>query len=207
GGTILSVIPLLGVSAGILAAKYMPWVDPERWGHVDWNAHLHGITVLALPTVFFMAAVLFAVAVLARNEVVPFVAASVLLLGYIAGDYLVTDIKYEKIAALADPFAIRTFTLVSKYWTVAEKDSVSATYSGVMLWNRLLWIAVGLVIFAFAYFRFSFAEKRTKARAVDVETRQAPVAPNLHVPTFHSAPWVKFLGSLRIHVRGMVTSI
>src|SRR5215467_6610328 len=41
GGTILSAIPMFGVSAGILLARYMPWVDPDRWGAVDWSAHLH----------------------------------------------------------------------------------------------------------------------------------------------------------------------
>src|SRR5262249_37101841 len=118
GGTILSAIPMLGVSAGILLARYMPLVDPDRWGAVDWSAHLHAVTVLVLPTVFFMAAVLFAVAVLARNEIVPFVAAIVLLVGYIVGDSIVTDIKYEWIGALLDPFAVRTMGLVTKYWTV-----------------------------------------------------------------------------------------
>jgi hypothetical protein len=207
GGTIVSVIPMLGVSAGILLAKYMPWVDPDRWGPVDWNAHLHGVTVFALPTVFFLAAVLFAVAVLARNEIVPFVAAIVLLVGYVIGDSLLTDIKYESIAAWLDPLGIRTFTLVTKYWTVAEKDSVSVTYSGMMLWNRLLWMAVGLAVFTFAYFRFSFSERRSKATALDVETSPASSVQPLPAVTFHPAPWVKFLGSLKIHVRGMVTSI
>ena len=32
GATLVSVIPMLGVSIGILLAKYMPWVEPERWG-------------------------------------------------------------------------------------------------------------------------------------------------------------------------------
>jgi len=207
GGTLLSSIPMLGVSAGILAAKYMPWVDPERWGPVDWGAHLHALTVLMLPTVFFMAAVLFAVAVLARNEIVPFVAAIVLLVGYIVGDSLVTDIKHEPIAALMDPFAIRTMALTSKYWTVAEKNSLSISYSGLMLWNRLLWMGVGLAVFVFAYFRFSFAEKRSKARVLDLEPTQAAAAQPMPAMTIHAAPWVKFFGSLRIHVRGMVTSI
>jgi ABC-2 type transport system permease protein len=207
GGTILSGIPMLGVSAGILLAKYMPWVDPEQWGPVDWNAHLHAITVLVLPTVFFMAAVLFAVAVLARNEIVPFVAAIGLLFAYITGDALLTDIKYERMAALLDPFALRTMALVSKYWTVAEKNSVSIDYSGVLLWNRLLWIAVALAVFAFAYFRFSFAERRTKAKAAAAADQETPVPQALTHPGFHAAPWSKFAGSVRIHLRGVVTSI
>ena len=50
GSAVISVIPLLGVSVGILAAKYMPWVDSSRWGPISWRAHLDGIFVFALPT-------------------------------------------------------------------------------------------------------------------------------------------------------------
>ena len=32
GATLISLIPMLGVSIGVLLAKYMPWVEPERWG-------------------------------------------------------------------------------------------------------------------------------------------------------------------------------
>jgi ABC-2 type transport system permease protein len=209
GGSLLSVVPMLGVSAGILAAKYMSWVDPAQWGPVDWSAHFHSITVFALPNVFIMAAILFAIAVLARNEIVPFIASLVLFIGYGVGDYLLRDIRYEQIAALADPFGIRTLALVTKYWTVAEKNTVSAGFSGVMLWNRLLWIGVAVAIFVFAYFRFSFTEKRSKAKLVDPADAAPPVATGrtLTTPQLHSAPWAKLLQSLKIHMRGMIFSV
>jgi hypothetical protein len=34
GATIVSCIPIFGVSAGVLLAKLMPWIVPERWGPV-----------------------------------------------------------------------------------------------------------------------------------------------------------------------------
>ena len=40
GATLVSVIPMLGVSIGILLAKYMPWVDANRFERVFWSAHL-----------------------------------------------------------------------------------------------------------------------------------------------------------------------
>src|SRR5579872_6632357 len=49
GATAIAVIPMLGVSLGILAAKYMPWVEPERWGPVRWDAHWYGLLVFAIP--------------------------------------------------------------------------------------------------------------------------------------------------------------
>ena len=207
GATLISVIPMLGVSLGILAAKYMPWVDPERWEAVNWSAHLHGILVFALPNTFFMAAILFAVAVLARREIVSFVAAILLIVGYGAGDGLIQDIRHEQAAALLDPFAIRTFALVTKYWTVAEKNTQSVGMTGLFLWNRLIWIGVGCIIFALAYFRFSFTERRTNSKASETDVQQAAVpliAPSRLQPR-HSS-WAKFLGSLRIHFLGMAKS-
>ena len=52
GATLVSVIPMLGVSLGILLAKYMPWADADRWERVHWSAHLNGIVIFALPNAF-----------------------------------------------------------------------------------------------------------------------------------------------------------
>ena len=130
GAAFISVIPMLGVSIGVLLAKYMPWVDPDRWERVNWAAHLNGIVIFALPNAFFMAAVLFAIAVLARNEIVSFVAALVLLTGYGVAGYLLQDIQHEQIAALVDPFGTRAFDLVTRYWTVADKNNLSIGFQG-----------------------------------------------------------------------------
>jgi ABC-2 type transport system permease protein len=207
GAALVSMIPMLGVSMGFLLAKYMPWVEPERWGPVVWKAHLNGILVFALPNAFIIAAILFAVAVLARNEIVSFIASLVLLAGYGFSDYLLQNVERQKLGAILDPFGIRTFAYVSRYWTVAEKNTLAAGYSGYLLWNRLLWVAVAIAIFAFAYFRFSFAERSKKVRAQVkdvVAVRGTPVAlPNV---SFHDAPWTKYFASLRIHFLGVVKS-
>src|SRR5271167_4606476 len=152
GATLVSAIPMLGVSIGILLAKHMPWVEPERWERVIWSAHLKGILVFAVPNAFFMAAILFTIAVLARNEIVSFVGALLLLTGYGVSEHLLSDIERERIAALLDPFGVRTFDLATKYWTVAEKNTISLGLSGLMLWNRLLWIGVGVLFLIFAYY-------------------------------------------------------
>jgi ABC-2 type transport system permease protein len=201
GATLVSVIPMLGVSIGILLAKYMPWVEPERWERVIWSAHLKGIFVFAVPNAFFMAAILFTIAVLARNEIVSFVGALLLITGYTVT--LLNDVEREHIAALLDPFAIRTFALATKYWTVAEKNSNSLGLSGLMLWNRLLWVAVGALFLILACYRFSFSERRQKARKPQ-EVRQTAPAPVV-VPTVASraSSWEMYFSSVKIHLAGI----
>ena len=46
GSALVATIPLFGVSLGILVGKWMPWVDPERWGAVNWTAHLYGLSLI-----------------------------------------------------------------------------------------------------------------------------------------------------------------
>jgi ABC-type transport system involved in multi-copper enzyme maturation permease subunit len=210
GATAVSVIPMAGVSVGVLLAKHMPWIDAERFGPVYWSAHLKGLLVFAVPNAFFVAAVLFAIAVLARNDIVSFVAALVLMTGYIVSDALTQNIEHEKAAALLDPFAIRTFTLFTKYWTVAEKNSLAAGLSGLLLWNRLIWVGVGIAFLVFAYYRFSFSERRSKTRKVQDETlaaARAPSAAPVAAFTLHDSPAREFLASVSIHCLGMLKSV
>jgi len=207
GAVAVSVIPSFGVSLGILLGKYMPWVDSERWGPVLWSAHAKAVLLFAVPNTFIMAAIIFAIAVLARNEIASFIGALLLLTGYGVSAGLLANIEHEKIAALLDPFAIRTFSQFTKYWTVAERNTQAAGYSGLLLWNRLLWIAVALAIFAFAYYRFSFSERSKKAKGpAPGVTGQAVAAVRMPAVSFHESPWTKFIASVRIHILGTVKS-
>jgi ABC-2 type transport system permease protein len=169
GAAVISLIPLLGVSAGILLAKYMPWVDAERWGPVDWQAHLKGIVVFAIPNTLFIAAVIFTIAVLSRSTIVSFVGSLLLLAGYGTAQALTSDLKNERLGALIDPFATRTFAIATKYWTVSDKNHLSLGLSGLLLWNRMIWLSVGALLFAFAYWRFSFSERGRAKRALAKE--------------------------------------
>jgi len=212
GATLVAAVPMLGVSIGILLAKYMPWIDPDRWGPVNWAAHLEGILVFAVPNAVFMAAILFAIAVLARNEIMSFIGALLLLAGYGVTEALTQNLEHERLAALLDPFAIRAFSVATKYWTVAEKNTQVMGFSGLLLWNRLLWLAVGGMVFAFAYKKFSFAEKSKKVKAAEAEPAvvTAPES-GTEVPRgLKSAPpasrWPQFVASVRVQLLGVVKS-
>jgi ABC-2 type transport system permease protein len=210
GSALIAVIPSLGVSIGVLVGKWMPWVDPERWGPVNWTAHLFGILVFAIPNTLFIAAIIFTIAVLTRSTVTSFIGGLVLLTAYGVGQALTTDIQHENWAALLDPFAIRTFGLATKYLTVAEKNSMAIGYSGLILWNRVIWLAVGAAIFAFAYSRFRFDERALRSKKVsDKEEPAAVVAvrsPVLQQAFGLGAQWAQFWGAFRVEFFGLVKS-
>jgi len=211
GSALVAVIPMLGVSAGILLGKYMPWIDAERWGSVVWMAHLKAILVFAIPNTLFIAAIIFAIAVLSRSTVVSFVGGLLLLVGEGVSQALTTDLQNQKLAALLDPFGTVTFNIATKYWTVADKNTLTLGYSGLLLWNRLIWIAVGLLIFWFAYWRFSFAERtvkpKKKRKEVEIASQVVAVIPAPTREFGASAQWAQFRGSAKLEFRRLIKTI
>ncbi|HEV1287313.1 MAG TPA: M1 family aminopeptidase [Bryobacteraceae bacterium] len=210
GATIVSVIPILGVSAGILLARYMPWADADRFGPVLWSAHLKSLLVFGIPNTLLVAAIIFAIASLTRSTITSFIAALILLVGFTVSDVFLSDIRNETIAAITDPFGGRAFDIMTKYWTVSDRNKLSLGWEGLLLWNRLLWMTVSGAIFAFAYHRFSFSERNRKAKRLDRdETKAAAIAvvlPAIRPSRGVSAALRQFAGSVGTEFFGVVKS-
>jgi ABC-type transport system involved in multi-copper enzyme maturation permease subunit len=214
GAVVISTIPMLGISIGALLARFMPWADVERFGPIVWAAHWQGILVFALPNTLFIAAIIFTIAVLTRSTVLSFLGGLLLLVSSGVARVLTSDMRNEKLAAMIDPFGNDGFALLTKYWTVAERNSNALGISGLLLWSRLLWLAVGALIFAFAYWRFSFTErtarvsKRKLREQADAQV-EAPALVLAEVPLSSGAAahWKQLLASIRIEYRRMLKTV
>lgn len=201
GATLVAVIPLLGISLGVLAATAMPWNEPERWGPTVWPAHLWGILCFAIPNTLLVAAIVFAIAVFTRSTIASFLGVLGLLVGYAVSQNLLSDLDYQKIAGLLDPFGLRVFALTTRYWTVAERNTDFVTLSGELLWNRLLWSGVAAAIFSVACSRFSFSRPRSRSGASAQLDELPATAISLQPVALQSGPglwWKQFKSQVRL---------
>src|ERR1035441_7468711 len=123
GSVVISTIPVLGVSIGALLAPLMPWAEADRFGPVIWSAHWKSILVFALPNTLFIAAIIFTIAVLTRSTVISFLGGLLLLVANGIAGALRSNLQNQKLAALIDPFGDDAFRLLTKYWTVAERNT------------------------------------------------------------------------------------
>lgn len=206
GAALISVIPMLGVSAGVILAAYMPWVDPERWRSISWEAHLASIVTFAIPNTFFVAAIVFCIASLTRSTMTSFLGMLVLLVAYAVSDVFTEDIDNEMLSAMLDPFGARPHALMTKYWTVSERNTKVLWWEGMMLWNRLLWMTVGAGILAFTYFRFSFAERNKKGAAVAESPEQVTLVdvPKVQYRPGKQSVWQQLIWLFRFEFFGLV---
>src|SRR5690606_6241601 len=149
GSTFIASLPVLGVTLGVVLGSWWPSVDPLRLGPNMVLHHLAAFLVIALPNIIFSAAIIFAVAALMRSPMASFITAITLFVGYSIASSFMSDIENQTLGALVDPFGSAAVDLITKYWSVEDKNTGLLPLGGVLLWNRLLWLGVALLIFLF----------------------------------------------------------
>jgi len=175
--------------------------------------HWQSVLIFGLPNTIFIAAIIFAIAVLSRSTVVSFLGGLVLMVADVVAGVLQSDMRNEKIAAILDPFGNRAFAQMTKYWTVVDRNTHVLGLSGILLWNRVLWLAVGALIFAFACWRFSFSERagRVAAKAENDEQAVPASQPLTHAPSAHqygaAARFKQLLATIRIEYGRLLKTV
>jgi ABC-2 type transport system permease protein len=131
-----------------------------------------------------------------------------LLVGSGVANALTSDLKNEALASFIDPFGMRAFVYMTKYWTVAERNAHSLPLSGLLLWNRLLWLAAGFAVFGLVYNRIRLGEKASRKfkpiPAEPDETSTARALPGQRPSWRGPAALTQDLGSLRFELRGLI---
>ncbi|OIN61019.1 M1 family aminopeptidase [Arsenicibacter rosenii] len=220
GSFVVSLIPFLGISLGILLGTLIGQttgsVDAERYGPVVWSAHVNSFLIFAIPNTFISGALIFALAALTRSTIISFVGAILLLVAYGISSSFLSDVENERLAFFVDAFGARPFDLITKYWTVSEKNSLSVGLDYPdMLMNRLIWTGVGVGILVFTYFRFSFAERNAVNRKKKKDHIQEDSPRPLFIPLQPlpvvtpqkgaSVAWMQLGRIARSELRGIIT--
>ena len=157
---VLSAVPL-----AMLIGAQMPWLDPEKLGPTVLWHYIYALLVFGIPTLFVLSAVLFSLATVTRSMVWTYVGAIALLVSWIVSRNLTNDASLETLAAIIDPFGGRTIGLVTKYWTAADKNTLLPPLTDLLLYNRLLWIGIGLLFCVIAYLCYQFEAKQKSAKS------------------------------------------
>ena len=105
---------------------------------------------------FLAGSVIFAMANKWKSTVISFVGGLVIIVAYIVSGSLMSDVENETIAGLSDVFGINTYAIETKYFTPAEKNTISPGFSGIILWNRLIWTGLGIIILLLSYFLYQY---------------------------------------------------
>jgi len=172
----------LGIALGVWIGAHWPGVDRTRIGPWSLAAFVQPYFLMLLPNILVLGAIYFTLAALTRRMLPVYIAGVVTLIGYTIAIRLIADIDNRTLAALIDPLGSRAMSLVTRYWSPAEKNTQMIPLAGEILWNRALWLAIGAAVFAFGFVRFRFAfatpERKARKRAAFAAAEAAAAAPH-----------------------------
>ncbi|MEY4904083.1 MAG: hypothetical protein RLZZ292_1898, partial [Bacteroidota bacterium] len=167
GAVLIASLIGFGVTLGVLIGQI--GLPAERLSGFYGEAHLKGYLFFTLPNTFFIGSIIFCIAALTRSTIASFIGTLLLLVAYGVAGSFVRDLDNEQIAMLTDPFGIRSYSILTKYWTVEDRNTMTISMGGMFLLNRLIWCGVGLVFLGITYWKFSFSEKNKQGKSLEKE--------------------------------------
>jgi hypothetical protein len=225
GSYITAVFVFFGLVLGEFVGTLAPWADHARIapGHFGW--YLHAFFIIPVVQIFFLGSIFFAIAAITRKLFIVYLQGVVFFIVYLVVNavFSATRSLEHFWSAIFDPVGLRAFDAVTRYWTPVEQNTLQLTWSGVFLYNRLVWIGVGILALIAAYVFFplsvealtAVSQGRRAARereneSATVKTRRSLVAQRL--PLVHqffgaATTWAQFLSLTRIRIKNILTEL
>ncbi len=153
---VLLIVVVLGISMAI--GFRLPGTNQELIGAFNFAAYAQAYLIYIIPNVLLYGAIVFAVVTFTRNISAGFITVVLLMLiqGILANILADPDLRF--ISALLDPFGEQAANFYTKYWTVAEQNEMMLPIKGVVIYNRLLWMGVAVLVFGLVFKYFSFTQ-------------------------------------------------
>jgi len=156
----ICLILILCVGLGAAFGYVLPSINADMIGPHSFMAYVNVYLVYMIPNTFFFCAVVFAIVTYTRSIIAGFIAMIVIYILNGVIDSALINKEYFELAAMVDPFGVRADYYYTKYWTVDEYNNSPIPLSGYVIYNRLLWIAIGAAILFWSYWSFSFETVR-----------------------------------------------
>ena len=195
--------------------------SPDRIGPMMFQNYIWPLVIIGLPNIIFCAAMLLAVSALTRNAKATYVTGVLIYILYMVGSIVgnsplmaisnPTASDHAFLSILLDPFGFIGFLEQTRYWSPIERNTQLVTLEGNFLINRLIWTSVSLLVFGYAYKRFSFrVGSKPDKKHIGVEDRKIEpikfqkVEPSLRKWTFQ---WVALFSKTRLETLEIIKNI
>ena len=231
GSFVTTVFVFSGMMFGTFFGTLAPWADHSRIGpnHLVW--YLQPFLTIIVAQIFFIGSLFFAVAALTRKIFIVYLQGVALFMLYIIGItvFSATRSLDHFWSGVLDPIGLLMLDTITRYWTVIEKNTqllplnFTGYSPGVFLYNRLLWMTVGVVSLGVLWAMFpmsvealtarSQGKRAAKARAQDEEEerpRRSLVAARL--PLIHQVfgahtSLVQYLSLTRLRIKTITREV
>jgi ABC-2 type transport system permease protein len=145
-----------GLLFGMMLGHFMPWRDTNEFLPFNFWHYMQPFIYLVLPNLFFAGSLFFVSGALSRKLIVVYTQGIILLVAYILISITTNKLEGTDLPGLLDPFTINTINRMVEHWTVTDRNTLILPFNSVLLYNRLIWIGVGVIALLIGYGGFTF---------------------------------------------------
>ena len=110
-----------------------------------------------IPNTLLIGSIFFSLVTFTRNITAGYVSSLVLIVLLGVAKSITSDIENKTLSAMLEPFGGGALDVLTEYWTPEDQNTKLIPLSGVILWNRLLWLGISIFITALTYYKFKFS--------------------------------------------------
>lgn len=151
-------IIVLCIAFGAIIGFRFPGTNSDIVGPLNLYSYLQAYLVFVLPNVLLFGAIVFAVVTFSRNIAAGFITAIVLLFVQGVIESVFSEPEQRGLLAILDPIGGGAVNYYTKYWTPAEQNELQIPLKEMILYNRLLWTGIAILIFSLVFKFFTFSQ-------------------------------------------------
>ncbi|MEL6354671.1 MAG: hypothetical protein AAFR58_23410 [Cyanobacteria bacterium J06627_28] len=152
---LITLLAFSGYLPGMILGTLAPGLNPYALGAFRLDGYMASYILIALPNLFLVSALAFALAARTRSLTVTFAGSIVLVMLYLASLMMVgaDTISYQQypLWAMVDPFGFYAFESKTLAWTVFQHNTLMPSIDGLLIWNRLLWLTIASTLLLVSY--------------------------------------------------------
>ncbi len=152
-----------GILFGMILGEFMPWHHPDDLLAFNAIVYVKTFLMVTLPTLFFGASLFFVTGALSRNLVVVYTQGIILFVVFM----LTKAITNKFWQAILDPFSLTTTSFTTATWSTLEKSTQPIPFIGALMYNKMFWCSLGIIVLIYGYKKFNFnvvKEKQSKRK-------------------------------------------
>lgn len=230
GSYVATVFAFSGMMLGTFLGTFAPWADHTRIEPNHLLNYLQPFLSVIAVQIFFIGSIFFLVAALTRKIFIVYLQGVALFMLYVIGITVFSATRsLERFwSGILDPVGFILFDDITRYWTVIEKNTRFITWSptlanGIFLYNRLLWIGVGLLSLVAVWVLFpmsvealtAVSQGRRAAKAKELDLAEAAPVRSLvatQIPVVHysftpATTFAQYLSLSRLRLRNILRDI
>ncbi|TDS07539.1 ABC transporter permease/M1 family aminopeptidase [Sphingobacterium paludis] len=154
----VTILIVCTTTFGFLAAQFLPNVNPDLLGPNHLWSYLQAYFYFVIPNLILFGAIVFALVTYTRNIYIGFIFIIFLFVLDAFLGQLRSNMDNEFLASLIDPFGFEAMRFETKYWTIDEQNFRNIPFQGAIVYNRLIWLGLGIVVLALVYLNFDFSQ-------------------------------------------------